>query len=163
MTSNIKTTKKLAIYSLFIGVIYLSLGLLELARGLSESFVVEWEISTMLLYPEMFSGLTLAIIGAVFLFGVKAQWNSGKDAASFLMVGTLIATVFFAVYLAIMGAHALGSTIYHISSEPYADIFADWAEWTWTDDVRAGIWLYIFALPGLYFTLKTWLSRKRTK
>jgi hypothetical protein len=77
------------------------------------------------------------------------------------MVGTLIATVFLVVYLAIMGAHALGSTIYHISSEPYADIFADWAEWTWTDDMRAGIWLYIFALPGLYFTLKTWLSRKR--
>jgi hypothetical protein len=161
MSTNIKTTKKLAIYSLLVGAIYLVLGLLEFARGFSESFEATWEISTMLVYPDMFSGISLAIIGAIFLFGVKAQWKNEKYAISFLMVGTLIASVFLTVYLAIMGAHALGSTIYYISSEPYADIFADWAEWASIDDFRAGIWLYIFALPGLYVTLTTWLSRKR--
>jgi hypothetical protein len=62
-----------------------------------------------------------------------------------------------------MGAHALGSAIYQVSSEPYADIFADWAEWASIDDMRAGIWLFAFVIPGAYFTLKTWLSRKRLK
>jgi multisubunit Na+/H+ antiporter MnhG subunit len=163
MNSNIKTTKKLALYSLLIGAVYLAFGLLEFTRGFSESFNIPWEFSTVLVYPDMFSGITLAIIGLVFLFGVKGQWKNGKDAASYLMVGTLIAAVFCAVYLAIMGAHALGSAIYQVSSEPYADIFADWAEWASIDDMRAGIWLFAFVIPGAYFTLKTWLSRKRLK
>jgi hypothetical protein len=160
MSLNSKTGKQLALYSLGIGCLYLVFGLLELARGLSEAFSVTWEISTMLVYPDMFSGVTLAIIGLVFLFGVRMQWNAGKDAASYLAVGTLIAAVFFAVYLAIMGAHAIGAGIYHISSEPYADIFADWADWTWTADMRAGIWMFPFVLPGVYYTLKMWLTRK---
>jgi hypothetical protein len=161
MGLNTKTGKQLSIYSLGIGAIYLVFGLLELTRGLSEAFSITWGISTVLVYPDMFSGVTLAIIGLIFLFGVKLQWNAGKDAASYLAVGSLLTTVFFAVYLSIMGAHALGSGIYQISAEPYADIFADWAEWNWIDDMRAGIWLFIFALPGVYYTLKMWLGRNK--
>jgi hypothetical protein len=161
MNTNTKSTKKLAIYSLGIGAIYLIFGLLELARGLSETFGVTWEISTMLVYPDMFSGVALTIIGLIFLFGIRAQWKGGKAAASYLAVGTLLAAVFFAVYLAIMGAHALGSGVYHILPEAYADIFADWAEWTWIDDMRPGIWLFAFAIPGAYYTMKMWLSRKK--
>jgi riboflavin transporter FmnP len=164
MEINTKLAKQLAIYSLGIGLAYLVFGLLELTRGLSEAFSLEWainDINTAIVYPDMFSGITLAIIGAIFLFGIKTQWKAQKDAASYLAVGTLIAAVFCAVYLAIMGAHALGAGIYHIAPETYADIFADWAEWTWLDDMRAGIWLFIFALPGAYYTVKMWRSRKK--
>jgi hypothetical protein len=157
---NTKNTKTIAIYSLGIGALYLIFGLLELARGLSEAFGAAWETSMMLVYPDIFSGVTLTIIGAIFLFGVKLQWHGGKDGVSYLAVGALLASVFLAVYLAILGAHALGAGIYHVSSEPYADIFGDWAEWSWMDDMRAGIWMYIFALPSVYYTLKMWMTRK---
>jgi hypothetical protein len=162
MVLNRKIGKQLAIYSLGIGILYLVFGMLELSRGLSEVFSIPWEISTALVYPDMFSGITLAIIGLIFLFGVKLQWKEGKDAASYLAVGSLLAAVFFAVYLAIMGAHALGAGIYQISGEPYADIFADWSEWNWIDDIRSGIWLFVFALPGVYYTMEMWLSRKKS-
>ncbi len=163
MTVNIKTGKPLAVYSLGVGTLYLIFGLLELARGLSEAFGLEWvitELGTAFVYPDIFSGVTLTIIGIVFLFGVMPQWKASKEANAYLVVGTFISAVFFAVYLAIMGAHALGSGVYHIAPETYADIFADWADWTWIDDMRAGIWLFAFVLPGLYLTLKLWRVKK---
>ena len=161
MTSTIKSTKKLVIYSFGIGAIYLIFGLLEFARGLSESLSIPWKISTVLVSPDMFSGVTLVIVGLIFLFEVHAQWKSGKDEGSFLAVGTLLAAVFFAVYLAIMGAHAIGAGVYMVSPEAYAEIFVDWAEWTWTTDMRPGLWLFVFTLPGAYYTMKMWLSRKK--
>jgi hypothetical protein len=161
MNTNTKTTKNLALYSTLIGAIYLIFGLLELTRGFSEAFGLTWEISTVLVSADIFSGLALLIIGIIFLFGVHAQWKGGKDAASYLAVGTLIAAVFLAVYLAIMGAHAIGAGFYSILPEEYAEVFADWAEWTWIDDLRPGIWLFIFAIPGAYYTMKMWLSRKK--
>lgn len=163
MEINKKIGKQLSVYSLGIGLVYLVFGLLELIRGLSEAFSLEWaitDISTALVYPDMFSGITLTIIGLIFLFGIRPQWKASKDAASYLAVGTLLATVFFAVYLAIMGAHAIGAGVYHVVPEAYADIFADWADWTWINDMRAGIWMFAFVLPGAYYTMKMWLSRK---
>jgi hypothetical protein len=163
MEMNPKLGKDLSIYSLGIGLVYVVLGLLELLRGLSEAFGLEWalmQISTVLVYPDIFSGITLSIIGFVFLFGVMPQWKASKDATSYLVVGTLLSAVFFGVYLAIMGAHALGSGVYLIAPEAYADIFADWAEWSWLGDMRAGIWLFAFVLPGLYLTLKLWRVKK---
>ena len=155
-----QNSKPIAIYSIGIGALYLVFGVLELARGLSEAFGATWEICTMLVYPDMFSGVTLSIVGLIFLFGVPLQWKNGKDAKSYLAVGALLATVFFSVYVSIMAAHALGAGIYHISSEPYADIFVDWAEWTWMDDMRGGIWIYAFVLPAVYSSVKMWLTRK---
>jgi hypothetical protein len=118
-----KTGKPIAAYSLGLGALYLLFGLLELARGLSETFSITWaltDLSPALVYPDIFSGITLSIIGAIFLFGVKPQWNAKKDAASFLAVGTLLAGVFFAVYLAIMAAHAIGWGVYNVSPVGYA-------------------------------------------
>ncbi|MCW4010744.1 MAG: hypothetical protein NWF05_09015 [Candidatus Bathyarchaeota archaeon] len=164
MGLNMKIGRSIAAYSLIVGLFYLVFGLLELVNGLSQTFGLKWAITAVnpaIVSPDIFSGVTLAIIGLIFLFGVRPQWMANKDAASYLAVGTLLATVFFAVYLAIMGSHAVGWGVYHIAPEPYADIFADWAEWIWLDDLRPGIWLFALAVPGLYYTLKMWLSRKK--
>jgi hypothetical protein len=163
---NIKTGKPLAAYSLGLGALYLVFGLLELARGLSETFAFEWalmDVSTALVYPDIFSGVTLSIIGLIFLFGVAPQWKAKTDSGSYLAVGTLLAGVFFAVYLAIMAAHAIGWGVYNVVPVDYVDIFADWAEWTWIADMRAGIWLFAFALPAAYYTVNVWLGRKRNQ
>jgi hypothetical protein len=160
-----KIGKKWALYSLAIGLVLLSFGLLELASGFSSAFGYEWSeelgINTALIYPDIFSGLMLIIIGIIFLFGVKQQWRGNQEAAAFLVVGVLLATVFFGVYLAIMGAHAVGNGVYHAFPEgsEYAEIEADYAEWTWMDDMRPGIWLFAFVLPGLYLTLKLWRAK----
>ncbi len=165
MGLKIKIGKKWAIYSLAIGLVLLSFGILELASGFSSAFGYEWTeelgISTALVHPDIFSGAMLMIIGTIFLFGVKQQWRGNQEAAAFLVVGTLLATVFFGVYLAMMGSHAIGNGLYNAfpADSPYAEAEADWAEWTWMDDMRPGIWLFAFVLPGLYLTLKLWRAK----
>jgi hypothetical protein len=166
MDMNTQTGKQLSIYSLGIGALYLIFGLLEFLRGLSETFGIQStlsETSTTLIYPDMFSGVTLTIIGLIFLFGVRSQWKDSKDFAPYLVVGVLLSAVFFAVYLVILGAHAVGSAVFQFAPEAYADLFADWADWSWLNDMRPGIWLFAFALPGVFYTLKIWLSRKKVQ
>lgn len=164
MSSENNLGKQFSIYSLGLGLLYLVFGSLELVRGLIDAFSFKWvlsEISPIIVYPDIFSGITLSIIGIIFLFGVKSQWIAEKQAVSYLVVGTLLSAVFFCVYLVIMGAHAIGWGVYHVIPESYVEIFSDWANWVWTDDLRPGIWLFIFTLPGAYYTFKMWLLRKK--
>ncbi|MCW4006657.1 MAG: hypothetical protein NWF04_08730 [Candidatus Bathyarchaeota archaeon] len=163
MTTNIKMTKPWAVYSACLGLVYFLFGALELTTGLGQAYELSWmqlDISTAVVYPDVFGGLMLVIIGIIFLFGISSQWKGKTEGASFLVVGTLLAAVFFAVYTAIMLSHAVGFGFFHIVPEAYADIMADWAEWVWLDDLRPGIWLFVAALPSLYLTLKIWKSRR---
>lgn len=159
MGSKVRVGKGMAVYSLGLGLVYFIFGFLELALGLAEALGlgwIQWDISTALIYPDIFGGCMLIIIGVIFLFGVGSQWQANREGISFLVVGTILATVFFVVYMAIMASHALGYGVYQVTPEPYADPMGDWAEWGWLDDARPGIWLFFFALLGLYLTLKTW-------
>ncbi len=97
--------------------------------------------------------------GIIFLFGIRQQWRDNGEGASFLVVGTFLSAVFFAVYIAIMLSHAIGFAAFNIAPEPYAEIMADWAEWAWADDLRPEIWLFAFAIPGLRLALKLWRAR----
>jgi|GEM_PF-804824 hypothetical protein len=165
MTLNIKIGKKWAIYSLCIGLASVIFGLLELASGLSLAYGVdwsEWGISTAFIHPDIFSGIMMAIIGAIFLFGVRQQWRGNQEAASFIVVGTLLSALFFGVYLAMMGANAIGASLYNAvpADSVYAESVADWEGWTWLSDMRPGIWMFTFVLPGLYLTLKLWRGKK---
>ncbi len=112
-----------------------------------------------MIYPDIFGGAMLMVIGVIFLFGVRPQWRGAGEGASFLVVGTFLSAVFFAVYIAIMLSHAIGFAAFNIAPEPYAEIMADWAEWTCMNDLQPGIWLFAFVIPGLQLALRLWKAR----
>jgi hypothetical protein len=142
-------------YSFVIGILYAVFGFLEILVGWGDligtgvSLIPPLELAGVnVVPPDVFGGIMLIIIGAVYLTGVKQQAKGNREGLSFLFVGSLIAAIFFSVYLVIMLANGVG----------YVFQFEDWLEWTWLDDLRPGIWLFLLALPGAYlaFTKKKW-------
>lgn len=145
----------LAVYSFVIGTLYTIFGILEILIGWGEfvgtgvPLIQPIELAGVnLVPPDVFGGIMLIIIGAVYLTGVGQQGRGEREGLSFLLVGSLLAAVFFVVYVVIMLANGVG----------YAFQFEDWLEWVWLDDLRPGIWLFLLALPGAYLVLskKEW-------
>jgi hypothetical protein len=146
---------KIAVYSAVIGTLYAVFGLLEILVGWGDLIGAEVSlipplelVGVNIIPPDVFGGIMLMIIGAVYFTGVKQQTEGKREGLSFLLVGSLLAVIFFGVYLAIMLANGVG----------YLFQFEDWLEWIWLDDLRPGIWLFILALPGTYLvvTKKKW-------
>jgi len=162
MSINLKVKKRWAIYSLGLGVAYACFGLLGILAGLSQTYgliLIPLEVGTALIYPDIFGGAMLMVIGVIFLFGVRPQWRGAGEGASFLVVGTFLSGVLFAVDIALMLSHAIGVAAFNIAPEPYAEIMADWAEWTCMNDLLPGIWLFAFVIPGLQLALRLWKAR----
>jgi uncharacterized membrane protein HdeD (DUF308 family) len=137
--------KSVAVYSMMIGVAYVFTGLIEILGELGyEAPFME----VMLIPSSVFGGFMLLIIGVVFLFGIRLQSRGSREGLSYLAVGALLSAVFFAVYVCVLGANAIG----------HALGFEDWLEWTWLDDLRPGMWLFPLALPAIYMVLtkKEW-------
>jgi hypothetical protein len=146
---------KLAVYSVAIGVLYAIFGMLEILvgwgdlLGTGEPLIAPLEVAGInIVPPDVFGGVMLILIGVVYLTGVKQQAKGEREGLSFLFVGSLLALIFFGVYMAIMLANGVGCVFQ----------FEDWLEWIWLDDLRPGIWLFLLALPGAYlaFTKKKW-------
>ena len=145
---------RIAAYSFIVGLAYAVFGLLEILVGWGEFIgtgvlIQPIELAgTNLVPPDFFGGVMLIIIGIVYLTGVGQQERGEREGLSFLLVGSLLATVFFGVYVSVMLANGVG----------YMFQFEDWLEWTWLDDQRPGIWLFVLALPGEYLVLtkKKW-------
>jgi len=150
---NVGTT--IAVYSFVIGILYAIFGILEILVGWGDfvgtgvPIIQPIELAGVnVVPPDVFGGIMLIIIGAVYLTGVRQQAKAEREALSFLLVGSLLAAVFFVVYVVIMLANGVG----------YVFQFEDWLEWIWLDDLRPGIWLFLLALPGAYLALtkKEW-------
>jgi len=155
MRFNRTVGRAMGLYSLAIGTAYAVFGFLEILIGWSElvgtgvRLIPPTELGgTNLVPPDTFGGIMLIIIGTVYLTGVRQQARGDREGLSFLLVGSLLAAVYFAIYMALMIANGVG----------YVFQFEDWLEWTWLDDLRPGIWLFIPALPGAYLavTKKEW-------
>ncbi|MCP8311293.1 MAG: hypothetical protein L6N96_01810 [Candidatus Methylarchaceae archaeon HK02M2] len=145
----------IGVYSFFIGMTYTLIGLLEIVIGWGDfigsgaSLIPPIELAGInLIPPDVLGGIMLTIIGAVYLTGVRQQARGDREGLSFLLVGSLLAAVFFGVFTAIMLANGLG----------YVFQFEDWLKWTWLDDLKPEIWLFPLALPGAYLALtkKEW-------
>jgi hypothetical protein len=146
---------KIAVYSAVIGILYAIFGILEILIGWGDfvgaesALISPLEVAGITVVPsDLFGGIMLIIVGAVYLTGVKQQAKGEREGLSFLFVGSLLALIFFGVYMVIMLANGVG----------YVFQFEDWLEWIWLDDLRPGIWLFLLALPGTYlaFTRKKW-------
>jgi hypothetical protein len=155
MGFNKSVGKPIAVYSSVIGILYAIFGVLEILVGWGDFVGAEASIISPLevagvnvVPPDVFGGIMLIIIGAVYLTGVKQQAKGEREGLSFLLVGSLLAAIFFGVYVVIMLANGVG----------YLFQFEDWLEWIWLDDLRPAIWLFLLALPGAYlaFTKKKW-------
>ncbi|MCP8323205.1 MAG: hypothetical protein L6N96_03400 [Candidatus Methylarchaceae archaeon HK02M2] len=142
-------------YSLFIGLMYTIFGILEILIGWGDfvgtgaPLISPIEFAGInLVPPDVLGGIMLIIIGVVYLNGVREQARGDREGLSFLLVGSLLATIFFGVFTVIMLANGVG----------YMFQFEDWLQWAWSDDLRPGIWLFLFAIPGAYLALtkKEW-------
>ena len=155
MVFNKNVGKALAVYSLFIGAAYAIFGIVEILIGwggfvgTGVPLIPRIELAGVDLIPrDVFGGIMLIIIGAVYLTGVRQQARGEREGLAFLLVGSLLAAIFFGVYMVIMLANSVG----------YVFQFEDWLDWIWLNDLRPGIWLFLLALPGAYLVLskKEW-------
>jgi len=155
MTFNKNVGAAIAVYSFFIGILYAIFGILEILIGWGEfvgtgvPLIQSIELAGVnIVPPDVFGGIMLIIIGVVYLTGVGQQARVNREGLSFLLVGSLLAAIFFGVYMVIMLANSVG----------YVFQFEDWLEWVWLDDLRPGLWLFLLALPGAYLALtkKEW-------
>jgi hypothetical protein len=155
MAFNKNVGTALAAYSFVIGILYAIFGILEILVGWEEfvgtggPLIQPIELAGVnVVPPDVFGGIMLIIIGMVYLTGVGQQGRGEREGLSFLLVGSLLAAMFFVVYIVVMLANGVG----------YVFQFEDWLEWIWLVDLRPGIWLFLLALPGAYlvFTKKEW-------
>jgi hypothetical protein len=122
--------KAIAAYSLSLGTVYLGMGLLE-ALG---SYL---KIRPSFIPHDIFGGFVLAVIGGIYLSGVKGLWKSYREGLAGHLVGTALALIFGGLYLLVMGTNGLSY------------LLGDLEEWRPLADLRPEIWLAPLALPGL--------------
>lgn len=135
MTAN-KNKGKTA-FGLVVGMLYLIFGLAQVFTGLG--FGAE-AVEALYISGDFLDGFVLVVIGAVFLYGFKEQNAGINEGAAYIYVGILLALLFTAIYLLVMGADALSA--YGLGSE-------DFEEWTPLDDMRPAIYLGILSFIGL--------------
>ncbi|MHC1576248.1 MAG: hypothetical protein ACXQTE_02735 [Methanosarcinaceae archaeon] len=123
-------------FALAAGILYVLFGCMQIVA----QFGIKTGLAELLLIPgDIFGGLCLVVIGAVFLYGAK-ELNSGMNmGVSYVYVGILMSLVFMAVYVLIIGASLL--EVYLIQNE-------DYLEWRIIDDIRPGLYLGLLSLAG---------------
>lgn len=136
--SVLKSTDSLfGVYTLLVGLLYLSVGLVQFVNGV---LVIE----NSLIQPDLFQGAVLAIVGAVFLRGFYERRRGRPDWRAFLSVGTLLAGIIFALYLFMLISNGLG----------WALGFEDWLDWTPIEQLQPGLWLFVATLPGVFASIR---------
>lgn len=131
----------IGIYTGLIGLVYVIVGCALIANayiGFESIFIP----------GDMFQGVMIAIVGAVFLKGIIDKNRGDSEWRANLSVGTLLAGILFALFLFMMISNGLG----------WALGFEDWAEWTPIDQFQPSLWLFIIVLPGAYLVSKTYRS-----
>ncbi|WP_406657014.1 hypothetical protein V7O62_00285 [Methanolobus sp. ZRKC2] len=127
------TSKK--IFALVAGILYVGAGLLQIL----ERFGIQTGLADLLLIPpDFFGGFCFVVIGAVFLYGFKELTSGDYLGVSYVYVGIVLALIFMAVYLLIIGAGILGLLIQS----------GEYEGWTIIDGIRPGIYLGFLALAG---------------
>jgi len=132
--------KAAATYSLGLGTIYLGMGLLEILGsylGIRPSFIPH----------NILGGFVLAVIGGIYLSGVKDLWQGRREGLAGTLVGMALALGFGGLYLLVMGADFLSYLI------------GDLEGWRPLADLRPEIWLAPLALPGLRLIRQARLAR----
>lgn len=116
-----------------LAVVYTMFGAVEVLAGLGLSG--SW-LETLRVQGSIMDGFVLLVIGAVFVFGLKAEKGEGDG---FVLMGITLGTLFLAIYLALLGANLLSLLIFgseHVEG------------WTLIDGIRPGLYLGLVAVVG---------------
>lgn len=124
--------RNLTIFGGSLAILYLVFGVFEALRGIG--YDGDW-LSALCVQGNVMDALVLLVIGAVFAFGLREK----KDGSAFMLMGMALGMVFLTIYLALMGANALGLLIF--GSEHMEG-------WTAMDSMRPGLYLGIIAAMG---------------
>jgi len=130
-------------YALVLGALYVSVGVLEILSWIG----IRLSGTESVIPEDLFGGLALLVIGAVYLSGVKTLLTKGEEGLSFLFVGAILSATFGVVFLLIMGAHWLN---YWLGVGEFSTIA----------EFRPEIWLFFISLPAAYLI---WKWRKLQK
>jgi len=130
------------LYAGAFGLIYLALGLGEVASGLRL-------VEIAYIPSDIFGGAMCALIGVIFLRGIEPLSSGRVSGLSFFLVGIMMASIYSVLYILILGAHGLGSLIGMVEYEV----------WSPLDDFRPEVWLPLLALPAVMI-LRSKLGRR---
>ena len=134
-----RACRRMAIYSLALGIAYISVGLLELANAISS-----WLLpgagplirSPWLPPSDVFGAFSSMVIGAVFSH-VRGLWKGKQEDIAFVLVGTVLSGTFGVLYVLVSVADALEALI---SGRGALGTLS-------AGLMRPEIWLFLTALP----------------
>ena len=131
------------IYMALIGVLYASLGVVEILGGLGVEILPQLA-GLFFVANDAFNGFVLLVIGLVYLKGVDSAMSGEHEGLSYVSVGALMSTVLLALYAANIVSNGLGLLLG----------FEDWLGWTVWGDFRPGLILWVLAIPAVLVALK---------
>jgi len=130
-----KRNKAVAIFSLILSILYFFFGSLEITFWLG--FDVTY-LSPVTIYSDALAGFTLIVTSLIFAAGFINLWRNDVKGYSYVLVGLLIASILGILQVLILIANW---------AERYVLLNEDFINWTWIDDFRATIPLWIMSLP----------------
>jgi|YelNatPaOPRAMG01_1025707.scaffolds.fasta_scaffold25031_4 hypothetical protein len=146
------------IYTIILGAAYIILGAVEFALGIYNLSSPMENASFIGVPADIFGGLATLVIGATYLSAMPLL-KGLRESLGFILVGTLLSTVFGVIYLLIVCADGLGTLLASLEGE-------EWT-WEWLTSGTAGpgllrpeIWLFFASLPLGIYVLKTTRKEK---
>jgi len=117
------------------------IGILGELDPYNKAFMFSWPTPMLIIdiiKPDIFLGICMALIGAVFLVGVKPLFQNKDEGVSFLVGGSLLSIGYGIIYLLIMLAHG---AMFLLGNE-------DFLTWNILSDFSPAIWYALLAIPG---------------
>ncbi|MDM7275154.1 MAG: hypothetical protein P3X22_003390 [Thermoprotei archaeon] len=124
-------------YALALGALYVACGLLEI---LSRMGVSPFKIDRFI-PADPFSGFASIVVGATYLYSVRALLTGREEGLPFLLGGVVLSTILGVTFILVAGAHWL-------------DSWLEGGEFSLAEELRPEIWLFASSLPVAYFTLQ---------
>ncbi len=124
----------MGVYALLIGVLCVVFGLLEAALVFMECEI--W------IPRDLFGGLALIVIGAVYLSGVRELLEEKNEGISFLLVGSILIGVFGILHILMIGADWLMYLLGEVDEFPVVNA------------LRPEILLFVAAFPVIVYFIR---------
>ena len=143
-----RTRRALVAYGSVMGLAYVIIGLLEVINAFHTWFLRPGAEEALIALPglpagDLFGGFSSLVIGLVLLQAIRL-WRPGRDEdTAFVLVGSLLAATFGALYILIFIANGLSALL------AGGEELTEWLASGWLADVlRPEIWLFVIALPA---------------